>query len=133
MSATSWWEDDDVSVGAECEHGHQSRLQNALQELSPADGLPLSCRIAATSNGPWWADGWSRHKEDFDIGLQASPRTRLIAKFDPADVQKGEMLALGIQKEMRSTAGDAATFDTINVAEHPSTTLLMTAKASPAG
>ena len=116
MSATSWWEDDDVSEGAECEHGHQSRLQNALQELSPADGLPLSCRIAATSNGPWWADGWSRHKEDFDIGLQASPRMRLIAKFDPADVQKGEMLALGIQKEMRSTAGDAATFDTIG---HP--------------
>ena len=119
MSATSWWEDDDVSEGAECEHGHQSRVKDVLPELSPADGLPLSCRIAATSNGPWWADGWSRHKEDFDIGLQASPRTRLIAKFDPADVQKGEMLALGLQKEMRSTAGDAApakTFDTIG---HP--------------
>lgn len=59
--------------------------------------------VEASSDGPWWADGWASYKEDFDRGVPSSPRTQLLANFDALDIQKGEMLAIAQLKQTNAS------------------------------
>jgi hypothetical protein len=95
MSLASWWDDDDLQHGTgkpEAEEGrHSTARLGACNQEKPAL-RPLcerekevceehalgssSCRqcalIEASSRGPWWADGWGKHKEVFDEGIPGS-------------------------------------------------------------
>ena len=86
-------------------------MEHACKEHEELGGAIASCalcrRVQASSRGPWWADGFSKHKEVFDQAAPASPRTQLLANFDALDVQKGEMLAVAQQKQAKGSSSAA--------------------------
>jgi hypothetical protein len=112
MSLDSWW-DDDYDAQLESPRNQDSTSDSAAIIAHPhvpcvgvhSDGQSMSwqARIEASAMGSWWADGWGRHKEDFDKGIQLSPRARLLSNFDALDVQNGEMIVTAQEKLKRSS------------------------------
>jgi len=95
MSLAHWWDDDEDLQQGRCVKAeihsrassqdknarrHSSRVaeeEEEEEEVCKEHGLRTgACQqcalIAASSAGPWWADGWARHKEVFDQGVPGS-------------------------------------------------------------
>jgi len=88
MSLASWWDDDDLQRTDKAKEGRHAQACNQEKhawrplcerekEVCEEHGLGISscsqcALIVASSRGPWWADGWGKHKEVFDEGIQGS-------------------------------------------------------------
>jgi len=123
----SWCDDNDDTTMSERVMSHQKETA-----VEGRHEQAVGARAEASARGPLWADGWAQHKEDYDKGVQISPRSQLLSRFDALDVQKGEILANSLQDAASAAGGGRSTGCSLDKVANPHLRALVSENAEQA-